>query len=50
VYKDNTYYTAWGDGSEVCPGSSGIEQGSKTLAYPDIDGVLQLAKDALGMH
>jgi hypothetical protein len=51
VYMDNSYYTSYGDGSEVCPGSSlPMEQGSKTLPFPDIDGVLQLAKDALGME
>ena len=49
VYRDNTYYAGYGDGKPVCPGSSGMEQGSTTQPFPSVAGVLSLAKAALGM-
>ena len=51
AYHDNTYFTGFGDGSEVCPGASalGMERGSTTQPFPTVGGVLQLARAALDM-
>lgn len=45
---DNKYYVTGGTGTAVCSAGP-VEQGSKTYALPDTDGIMALARAKLGM-
>lgn len=49
VVKGNEYYNFGTGVSEVCQGNSSVEQGSKNLPFPTLSGLLDMAREALGM-
>ena len=46
----NMYYDWVNETTSVCPANSTVEQGSKDVPLPTTQGVVQLAKAALGMQ